>query len=132
MRKTILTLTAVVLLAGAVAIAVGCGSSPLKSGDAVPANAEAVGIKSINAAAGSYAGKKVVVSGYYGIGLCSDCFLIKDGAATLRVEGSETVPVPPKSYLNKPLKVYGTIVVREGTVPDEQTVTLEADGLEFQ
>ncbi|MBU1671953.1 MAG: hypothetical protein KKF41_14120 [Actinobacteria bacterium] len=132
MKKTVVVLIALALLGGAVAVVAGCGGSGLRAGAEIPADTAVVGIAEINEKPTAYAGKSVVTSGYYGIGLCSDCFLIKDGVATLRVEGSQTVPVPSKSYLNKPLRVYGTVDVTEGAGGTEQAITLKAEGLEFQ
>ncbi|OFW55398.1 MAG: hypothetical protein A2W01_06710 [Candidatus Solincola sediminis] len=57
----------------------------------------------------------VTTEGNYAVGYCSACFLLKDGVFSVRVEVSDTAPLPPESKLNARMQITGKIYVAQGS-----------------
>ncbi|HEY5526947.1 MAG TPA: hypothetical protein VIK02_05155 [Candidatus Anoxymicrobiaceae bacterium] len=104
------------LIAAAMLVGVtGCGGSKTSSLVEKAPTAEKATVESISTNPNAYDGKTIVTEGNYAVGYCAACFLLKDGVSSLRVEVSETVPLPPKSKLNSRMKVSGRIYVVKGS-----------------
>lgn len=111
-------MTVVVVLV-AVVPAVGCGgkatsgktetTAPAKSG------AEEVTVAQIANSPAEYDNRTVTTEGNYAVGYCSACFLLKDGVSAVRVEVSDTAPLPPESKLRSRMRVTGKIYVANGS-----------------
>ena len=131
MKKAMLVGAAVVVLAGTVLVLAGCGSTGTSYGQRIPADNAPVSARAILGSPDTYNGRTVVVRGYYAAGTCQDCFLLKDGTTSVRVEATREVPLPPRSKLNSPMKLMGVVEVRAGVTPGEKTVAIVASGLSF-
>lgn len=102
------------------ALATGCGGAGGESsGSAVKTQADPgapeVKVASIEQAPMEYDNKTVTTEGNYAVGYCSACFLLKDGVSAVRVEVSDTAPLPPESKLNSRMRVTGKIYVANGS-----------------
>jgi uncharacterized protein YdeI (BOF family) len=118
MRKTIIT--CLLLAAMTAAVAAGCGgTTATTTGKATTAtntsNATNATVAAIAKDPTSYDGVVVRTEGNYAVGYCSACFLLKDGVSAVRVEVSDTAPLPPKSKLNSRMEVTGKIYVAQGS-----------------
>lgn len=131
MKKFIWAGVAAALVAGTIIAVAGCGGGGTKYGASISASEQVTRVADINSNPDAYAGKTVVINGYFAQGFCSDCFLVKDGTASMRVVGSTTVPVPPSSKINSPIRVIGSVEVKEGTTPGEKALSIKATGLEL-
>lgn len=126
MRK-LLVLT-LALVAVAAMLAAGCGGGTATQGKATSnttnqttegtetsAKGEDATVQAIATDPESFDGKVVTTEGNYAVGYCSACFLLKDGVSSVRVEVSDTAPLPPESKLNSRMKVTGKIYVVKGS-----------------
>ena len=117
MKKLLLPLAA--LLLAAVLLASGCGGSPTSTaGQTVSlTNPDAVQVSVEEIAKDPMAYDSVIVTteGNYAVGYCSACFLLKDGVYAVRVEVSDTAPLPPESKLTDRMQVTGKIYVAQGS-----------------
>ncbi|MHB8895534.1 MAG: hypothetical protein ACYC99_10215 [Candidatus Geothermincolia bacterium] len=118
MRKV----TAIVVLASlAVALIAlaGCGNGPTTKSDtqaqAVSDTARKVTVKEVATNPTAYDGQEVTTEGNYAVGYCSACFLLKDGVSALRVEVSDSAPLPPEDKLNARMQVTGKIYIAQGS-----------------
>jgi uncharacterized protein YdeI (BOF family) len=101
-------------------IAAGCGSSSGTSNTtAVKTQAEPdamnVKVEAIATSPMEFDNQTVTTEGNYAVGYCSACFLLKDGVSAVRVEVSDTAPLPPESKLNSRMRVTGKIYVANGS-----------------
>jgi uncharacterized protein YdeI (BOF family) len=78
-------------------------------------NAKRVAVEEIALNPTAYDGAIVTTEGNYAVGYCSACFLLKDGVHAVRVEVSDTAPLPPESRLNSRMEVTGKIYVAQGS-----------------
>jgi hypothetical protein len=107
------------LLLAAVFFVSGCGGktgSPAGSASAAPdANAKQVTVEEIARDPEAFDSVIVTTEGDYAVGYCSACFLLKDGVYSVRVEVSDTAPLPPESKLYTRMQVSGKIYVAQGS-----------------
>jgi uncharacterized protein YdeI (BOF family) len=118
MRRILLPF--LVTVAIATILAAGCGGTEATS--AVKAttakstsNAQNVTVAEIAKNPTAYDGVVVSTEGNYAVGYCSACFLLKDGVSAVRVEVSDTAPLPPESKLRSRMEVTGKIYVANGS-----------------
>lgn len=110
-----------VVLAGI--LAVGCGGGPTattssNSSGSTPAsssktNYKDVPVKDVATNPQAYDGQDIRVQGNYAVGYCSACFLLKDGVSALRIEVSDTAPLPPEDKLGARMEVSGKIYIAQ-------------------
>ncbi len=120
-RKALIPAIVLVVIAAG-ALTAGCGGSGASGGSAVKTQAgqsepEAMDVK-VEAIATSpmeFDNKTVATEGNYAVGYCSACFLLKDGVSAVRVEVSDTAPLPPESKLNARMRITGKIYVANGS-----------------
>jgi uncharacterized protein YdeI (BOF family) len=95
----------------------GCGGgSGYKQGSATAVsdtNATQVTVEQIAKNPQAYDSVIVTTEGNYAVGYCSACFLLKDGVYAVRVEVSDSAPLPPESKLNSRMQVTGKIYVAQ-------------------
>lgn len=108
------------LLLALVIVVSGCGggsTSGESSGkpQADTPDATQVRVEQIAKSPMEYDNKIVTTEGNYAVGYCSACFLLKDGVSAVRVEVSDTAPLPPESRLTARMKVTGKIYVANGS-----------------
>lgn len=116
MKKTILP--SLVLMLAAALLVGGCGSGSTRSPASVAAdtgNAKRVSVEEIARDPEAFDSMVVTTEGDYAVGYCSACFLLKDGVYSVRVEVSDTAPLPPESKLYTRMEVTGKIYVAQGS-----------------
>ncbi len=102
------------------ALSAGCGGGGgATGGPAVKTQADPgapeVKVESISRSPMDYDNQTVTTEGNYAVGYCAACFLLKDGVSAVRVEVSDTAPLPPESKLNSRMRVTGKIYVANGS-----------------
>jgi uncharacterized protein YdeI (BOF family) len=117
MRRIFLAGLALLLLTAL--LASGCsGGSGSVQGSTVSvseANAKQVSVEEIAKDPEAFDSVIVTTEGDYAVGYCSACFLLKDGVYSVRVEVSDTAPLPPDSKLHTRMQVTGKIYVAQGS-----------------
>ena len=127
MKKLLLPL-AMVLLAAAI-LASGCGggtSGTAQTGSLSDPDAVQVTVEEIAKDPAAFDSVIVTTEGDYAVGYCSACFLLKDGVYSVRVEVSDTAPLPPESKLHTHMQVTGKIYVAQGSP------NIVADNIEYK
>ncbi|MBU1672261.1 MAG: hypothetical protein KKF41_10865 [Actinobacteria bacterium] len=108
-----------VLVLAVVALLAGCGGTTQGTitgkTEEAPPSATRVTVAQVANDPAAWDGKTVTTEGNYAVGYCSACFLLKDGVSALRVEVSDTAPLPPESKLNSRMEVTGRIYVAKGS-----------------
>ena len=117
MRKLWLPFTALLLAAALLASGCGGGSTSTAGQTVSLANPDAkqVSVEEIAKDPMAYDSVIVTTEGNYAVGYCSACFLLKDGVYAVRVEVSDTAPLPPESKLTSRMQVTGKIYVAQGS-----------------
>lgn len=117
MKRLLFAGLALMLLAALLAVGCGSGSSNTAGTtvNAAAANAKQVSVEEIAKDPEAYNSVIVTTEGNYAVGYCSACFLLKDGVYAVRVEVSDTAPLPPESKLNSRMQVTGKIYVADGS-----------------
>lgn len=117
MKRLYLIVMALVLLAGFLASGCGSGSENTTAStvSTAVANAKQVSVEEIAKDPEAYNNMIVTTEGNYAVGYCSACFLLKDGVYSVRVEVSDSAPLPPDSKLNSRMEVTGKIYVAQGS-----------------
>jgi hypothetical protein len=116
MIKALLPLS-VGLLAVAL-LAVGCGNGPSGTSQTptLPGpDTRQVTVEQIAKDPAAFDRVSVTTEGDYAVGYCSECFLLKDGVYAVRVEVTDTAPLPPESKLYTRMQVTGMIYVAQGS-----------------
>ncbi len=101
------------LLMGGCGSGSGTGSTVSSTGNAALENATQVTVEEIAKNPQAYDSVIVTTEGYYAVGYCSACFLLKDGVYAVRVEVSDAAPLPPESKLHTRMQVTGKIYVAQ-------------------
>jgi uncharacterized protein YdeI (BOF family) len=117
MKKLIIaccgSLLLIVFLAG------GCGSktgsTQATTTSVTNPDAKQVSVEEIARSPESFDSVIVTTEGNYAVGYCSACFLLKDGVYSVRVEVSDSAPLPPESKLKARMQVTGKIYVAQGS-----------------
>ena len=117
MKKLLLPLTALLLAAALLASGCGGGSTSTAGQTVSLTDPDAVQVSVEEIARDPQAFDSVIVTteGDYAVGYCSACFLLKDGVYAVRVEVSDTAPLPPESKLTSRMQVTGKIYVAQGS-----------------
>lgn len=119
MKRLIIPCLAAALIAIVLTTGCGGGSATETSKKANTAtdisNAKKVTVEEIAGNPGAYDSVVVTTEGNYAVGYCSACFLLKDGVSAVRVEVSDSAPLPPESKLNSRMQVTGKIYVAQGS-----------------
>ncbi|MEW6552905.1 MAG: hypothetical protein AB1384_01285 [Actinomycetota bacterium] len=116
MKRTLLPLAVTVLvLSGLVASGCGGSSGAAQTADLVDPDAKQVTVEEIARDPEAFDSVIVTTEGDYAVGYCSACFLLKDGVHAVRVEVSDTAPLPPESKLHTRMQVTGKIYVAQGS-----------------
>jgi len=126
-NKLLLPLAAVVLVAAM--LASGCGGSAGATGQTsslADPDAKQVTVEEIAKDPEAFDSVIVTTEGDYAVGYCSACFLLKDGVYSVRVEVSDTAPLPPESKLHTRMQVTGKIYVAQGSP------NIVADNIEYK
>jgi len=119
-RPVKISIAVAVLLMVSTLIAAGCGGGATAT-KSVPTkttgsgSAKNVSVKSVATNPTAYDGQVITTEGNYAVGYCSACFLLKDGVSALRVEVSDSAPLPPESKLNSRMQVTGKIYIAQGS-----------------
>jgi uncharacterized protein YdeI (BOF family) len=115
MRRLFFAGLALMFLAAFLAIGCGSGSGNTAgtTANAAATNAKQVSVEEIAKDPEAYNNMIVTTEGNYAVGYCSACFLLKDGVYAVRVEVSDTAPLPPESKLNSRMEVTGKIYVAQ-------------------
>lgn len=113
MKKLMIALPTFLVILAIASSGCGGGSGSAKSleSSATEAGAKKVSVAEIAKSPKTYDSVIVTTEGNYAVGYCSACFLLKDGVSAVRVEVSETAPLPPESKLNSRMRVTGKIYV---------------------
>ncbi len=93
----------------------GTGSTGTTSTVAANPDAKQVSVEEIARDPQAFDSVIVTTEGNYAVGYCSACFLLKDGVYSVRVEVSDTAPLPPESKLTARMQVTGKIYVAQGS-----------------
>ncbi len=109
-------------------LAAGCAGGLYTGGDPIPEGADVVSVRQVLDDPGSYQGRPLVVEGYFQRDACPSCFILKEGAASLKVEPSRNMGTPPGSNNGKKALVLGEIEAGEKT---GQEIILHATGISF-
>ena len=119
-RSAKISIAVAALLVVSILLAAGCGggatatkSVPIKKTGS--GSAKNVSVKSVATNPTAYDGQVITTEGNYAVGYCSACFLLKDGVSALRVEVSDSAPLPPESKLNSRMQVTGKIYIAQGS-----------------
>jgi uncharacterized protein YdeI (BOF family) len=117
MKRLFLAGFALVLFAAFLAVGCGSGSSNTAGTtvNAAETNAKQVSVEEIAKDPEAYNNMIVTTEGNYAVGYCSACFLLKDGVYAVRVEVSDSAPLPPESKLKSRMQVTGKIYVAQGS-----------------
>jgi len=119
MRGLFLACCALLVVAALLMSGCGGGSGSVNSagsaGSTSVENATQVTVENIAKNPQAYDSVIVTTEGYYAVGYCSACFLLKDGVYAVRVEVSDTAPLPPESKLRTRMQVTGKIYVAQGS-----------------
>jgi uncharacterized protein YdeI (BOF family) len=116
--KRIGILVAVLLVVSMLLAIVGCSTETTtvsESDASVSSGATQCKVADVADDPAAWDNKVIVVEGNYAVGYCSACFLLKDGVSALRVEVTDTAPLPPESKLNSRMRVSGQIYVVNGS-----------------
>lgn len=92
------------------------GSSTARSQPGAPdGDYKSVTVKDISANPQAYDGQEIMTEGNYAVGYCAACFLLKDGVAALRVEVSDSAPLPDEGKLGARMEVSGKVYIAQGS-----------------